>query len=476
MINILKKLSLPLLAGVMLCSPAYAAFEGLSMMRMGAWEVDFSGNVNGFATALDCDAKGSGVVAHGLACGSNGTDRDVSNVQTGLLPSWFNFAAATTTDGGIRTGVHLSFQPGIDTNSALGGSLDGPLGLGSSNFRQVFLTWGSDSMGTFKIGRDLGLYGSNAILNDMTLLGVGTISDLAANGGNTTLGRIGVGYLYADWKSQIQYASPNWNGFSFTVALVDPWGVHSLANQATAGVYTNKYSLSGGEFQEGDTYGLEGKINYAFDHGNVSGDLWASFIKQEVDFDDHCYTAGKGGINSNNPAYTTGRNDAKEAAPCDTADNNGAGNDSADATGFDFGAKIVYGDFDFVGYFYDGEGIGTTGFLVDGIDITGDERDSDGYYVQARYRIPTTGTVLGISVGESNLDQSDYDKSQQGLDDVVANHYNLVETNESFIFGIYHPIGEALSLVAEFTETEAEAHNGNEAEEQVIALGAIMFF
>ena len=464
MINILKKLSLPLLAGVMLCSPAYAAFEGLSMMRMGAWEVDFSGNVNGFATALDCDAKGSGVVAHGLACGSNGTDRDVSNVQTGLLPSWFNFAAATTTDGGIRTGIHLSFQPGIDTNSALGGSLDGALGLGSSNFRQVFLTWGSDSMGTFKIGRDLGLYGSNAILNDMTLLGVGTISDLAANGGNTTLGRIGVGYLYADWKSQIQYASPNWNGFSFTVALVDPWGVHSLANSADT-----QYSLSGGQYQEGDTYGLEGKINYAFDHGNVSGNLWASFIKQEVDFDDYYYVSGAIDDGSGG-GYTCANKDPVDGSNSCEGDPGETGDTSADATGFDFGAKIVYGDFDFVGYFYDGEGMGTTGFLVDGIDVTGDERDSDGYYVQARYRMPTTGTVLGISVGESNLDQSSYDKS------VAGSGYNLVETNESFIFGIYHPIGEALSLVAEYTETEAEAHNGNEAEEQVIALGAIMFF
>ena len=32
---------------------AFSAFEGLSMMRMGEWEVDFSGNVNAFYTFVD---------------------------------------------------------------------------------------------------------------------------------------------------------------------------------------------------------------------------------------------------------------------------------------------------------------------------------------------------------------------------------------------------------------------------------------
>ena len=36
-------------------SAAFSAFEGLSMMRMGDWEVDFSGNVNAFYTFVECD-------------------------------------------------------------------------------------------------------------------------------------------------------------------------------------------------------------------------------------------------------------------------------------------------------------------------------------------------------------------------------------------------------------------------------------
>ena len=440
----LKNLCLAVLVGMFVNTAVFAdAFEGLSMMRMGAWDVDFSGNVNGFATIISCDApSGGGKVAHGLACGSDGIDDDdTNNVQTGLLPSWFNFSAATLTDSGIKTGVHLSLQPGIDSGLLdTGGALDGALGLGLSNFRQVFLTWGSDSMGTFKIGRDLGIFGSDAILNDMTLLGVGTVSDLTQRGGNTTLGRIGIGYLYADWKAQVQYKSPNLNGFSFTAALVDPWGVGTLAG-------SNYSATADGNNQEGDTYGFEAKVNYNTELEGSSLALWASYIRQEVDF-----------------------GDAEVEDPMDSNKTIRLG--SPDADGFDVGAKLAFGGFDVVGYYYDGEGIGSTGFLVDGIDAVGEERDSNGYYFQARYRMPTTGTLFGFSYGESTLDESGYDKWMRGVDP----DYSLLDSNESWIVGVYHPIGEALNLVAEYTSTEAESHDGNEAEEDVFALGAIMFF
>ncbi len=471
----LKNLCLAVLVGMFVNTAVFAdAFEGLSMMRMGAWDVDFSGNVNGFATIISCDApSGGGQVAHGLACGSDGVDDDdTNNVQTGLLPSWFNFSAATLTDSGIKTGVHLSFQPGIDTASPFGGPLDAALGLNASNFRQVFLTWGSDSMGTFKIGRDLGLFGSDAILSDMTLLGVGTVSDLTQRGGNTTLGRIGIGYLYADWKSQVQYKSPNLNGFSFTAALVDPWGADSLANGTGAcgpekefvldpetgkieGGNKCSYSATHGNGQEGDTYGFEAKVNYNTELEGSSLALWASYIRQEVDF-----------------------GDAEVEDPRDP--NKTIRLRSPDADGFDVGAKLAFGGFDVVGYYYDGEGIGSTGFLLDGIDAVGEERDSNGYYFQARYRMPTTGTLFGFSYGESTLDESGYDEWMRTKLDSnmmrVNPGYSLLDSNESWIVGVYHPIGEALNLVAEYTSTEAESHDGNEAEEDVFALGAIMFF
>src|SRR5437879_2167563 len=65
--------------------------------------------------------------------------------------------------------------------------------------------------GTIKVGRDIGIFASDAILSDMTLLGVGSGAG-AIGGGNTTLGRLGVGYIYSDWIPQIIHASAKYGG------------------------------------------------------------------------------------------------------------------------------------------------------------------------------------------------------------------------------------------------------------------------
>ena len=408
-------------------------FEGLKM-KMGNVDIQFSGNVNAFGTDISCDADDNGgLVRGGLACGSFGSSDDTNNVQTGLLPSWLGFHAETTNSKGFYSGVTLGFQPGVDSGQDFSAALGNSLGLNSSNFRQVFVEFGNKSTwGTLKLGRDLGIFGSDAILSDMTLLGMGTVSDLAKTGGNTTLGRIGVGYIYADWKAQIQYNSPNWNGFSFAAAIVDPWGTGSIANLTDGPPLSLTTGSGGGGGQDKDTFGLEAKVNYTFDTGSLAGKLWASYITQDVEFDD--------------PGNTL-------------ADK------SPDADGFDVGANINIGPISLTGYYYDGEGIGTTSFLLDGFDATGVARDSDGFYAQGIFKLPDVGTKLGISFGESNLDANAADA---GTD--------LVETNESMVFGVYHPITNALNLVAEYTNTEAESHSGNKAEEDVVAIGAILFF
>ena len=42
-------------------------------------------------------------------------------------------------------------------------------------------------------------------------------------GTTTTLGGIGTGYIYADWKGQVAYTTPNMNGFSATLGITQPW-------------------------------------------------------------------------------------------------------------------------------------------------------------------------------------------------------------------------------------------------------------
>jgi predicted porin len=329
----------------------------------------------------------------------------VTAIQTGLLPSWFGFGAETTQNN-MDIGVTIGYQPGITTNSKVGESqdLNSALGLNNSNFRQVFLTFGQSDWGKIKIGRDIGIMGSDALLSDMTLLGVGTISDLSTGGGNTTLGRIGVGYVYADWKAQISWASPTWNGFSTTVGVFSPWGPARPGSAVSIKVL-------------------------------IAAPL----------------------------ALTTSIPGALMAQSLDSGT---AGIDDIDSWGIDGGVKVGVGGFELLAYGYTGDALGTTGYLWDAVAANGKERESWGGYLQGTYKLPNWGTKLGASYGLSELDTASGESSNT----------SLVETNESYIGGIYHPLTEALTLTLEYTYTKAEAHNNNEATEKSLAAGAILFY
>ena len=440
----LLSITVATLALVAYSPTAFSAFEGLSMMRMGDWEVDFSGNVNAFYTFVDCDGAGVGSpIIGGLACGSaDGRDFDVKDVRTGLWPSWLNFYAVTETDSGIQTAVHLSFQPGVDGgNQTANGGIDGALGLNTSNFRQVFLTFGNDEIGTVKFGRDLGVFGSDAILNDMTLFGVGTVGG-TTGGGNTSLGRIGVGYIYADWKAQVQYKTPEFKvlsgNASFTVAIIDPWAVSFSSEPMLPAPIP---------IQKQDKASFEIKSNISFQWNGVDFSLWDGFIYRRL------------GV--------LGRDER------------------LNVFGVDIGAKVSYDPFSLVVYRYAGNGIGTTGFLRDavgfipvgGSELIPEPRRSDGYYVQVTAVIPDTGTKLGLSYGESNLELTGNEEILRKTGGATGNALgNLMKKNSSWVAGVYHPVGEALNLVAEYTNTEAEAQAGHKAKEDVFALGAIMQF
>ena len=151
------------------------------------------------------DSTRYNTAAGGLA-NTKGNDDTAASINTGLLPSWLGFTA-TTRQNDLDTSVTISFQPGAGVTAAL------KVVVVLKN-RQAFLTFGDKSWGSVKVGKDLGIFGSTAILNDMTLLGVGSQVLVRCWWYNNTLGRIGTGYLYADWNGQIAYTTPNMNGLS----------------------------------------------------------------------------------------------------------------------------------------------------------------------------------------------------------------------------------------------------------------------
>src|SRR6202030_4790243 len=85
-----------------------------------------------------------------------------------------------TAQGGYDLSAHLGLFPGIATNNGGSPNLQGnpaptnsALGTTGLDVRQVYMTFGNKDMGTFLFGRNFGLFGFDAIINDMTLPGVG---------------------------------------------------------------------------------------------------------------------------------------------------------------------------------------------------------------------------------------------------------------------------------------------------------------
>jgi len=383
-------------AGAVLSLSATAANAGI-VIPAGDWTLDVNGNVNAYANFVN--AKGTQTVTGGLAGKKDTTGENrTQGINTGLLPSWLGFTG-TTRQNDLDVSFTISMQPNVSDNAGAGDA-KAPL------FRQSFITFGDKSWGSIKLGKDLGIFAADAILNDMTLLGVG--ANAGNSGASTTLGGIGSGYIYAAWKGQVAYTTPNMNGFQATVGITNP-------NQGTS---TTLYQ---------DRFGLEGKASYSFAANDVTGKVWASGASYKAKITSASeYTAWVG----------------------------------------DIGATVSAAGFGLTGYYYNGEGAGTTILFDNGATSTGLKRDSDGGYVQATYTLPIK-TKVGVAYGISNLDLATGE---------VAASSDLVKENERWTVGAYHPLTKHLNLVAEYNNVTSKSHRNNKNESDSVSLGAILFF
>ena len=393
-------------AGAVLALSASAS-AGI-IIPAGEWTMDINGNVNAFANITK--GKGTNTTAAavgGLATASQTHEDQAQGINTGLLPAWLGFTG-TTRQNDTDVSFTISMQPNVSDNFSHGDAKT-PLN------RQAFVTFGDKSWGSIKLGKDIGIFASDAILNDMTLLGVG--AGAATSGAATTLGGIGTGYIYAAWKGQIAYTTPNFNGFQATVGITNPnqgQGVIAAASFGATDTVLNQ-----------DRFGLEGKASYAFSGDAASGKIWVSGASYDVTY------------------ATTGA--------------------SYTATVMDIGANVNAGNLGLTGYYYSGEGVGTTVFGNLAHDGSGNKRDSDGGYLQATYVLPTK-TKVGLAYGTSNLDRA------------TTTDTTVINKNERITLGLYHPLTKHLNLVAEYNDVESRVHNGNKGESTTGSLGAILFF
>ncbi len=389
-----------------LAAPSARAID----VTAGQWTLSFDGNVNANYIYSDCSDHND--IAGGLACVSDTTSDNSSSVSNGLLPAAFTVSGATTQDG-QNLGFTFGLYPGISTNDGGSPNLQDiastdlghtALGTAGLDVRQVFLTVGNSSWGTVMAGRNIGLFGADAILNDMTLLGVGAGNGNYAAPANTSLGSIGLGYIYTDWLSQIDYTTPDFSGAKLTVGIFDPLN--------TLGQVPANHS----------TPGFQGKIAWTL--GSLYLSASGLYQQQRVLCSDLAAGACIAGYQAG--SYV-----------------------SYGSSAFDLGGKYDIGGFEAMGWYYTGKGVGTTGLFVDANDAMGNPRNSDGFIAQVTYKI--NNTKLGVNYGESNLSGTSLDLS------TVCGGVTgcLVKRNDKWTLGLYQNITANLLFTAEFSRIES---------------------
>ena len=204
----MKKIVLAGAAGALLSPAAYAV-----EIKAGDWNVNVGGIVNAYYTHVSCsgDAVGGLALASvGIGCGGEDSRTTIGN---GLLPNGL-VTSATTRQAGFDIKAHIGIYHATATDSAIAQNSE-------VDVRQAYFSFGNAELGTFKLGRDNGIFGANAIFGDMTLIGAGAPVQ-ATQRGRVTLGHIGAGYAYVGYYGQIAYSSPRLSGFGIDAGVFNP--------------------------------------------------------------------------------------------------------------------------------------------------------------------------------------------------------------------------------------------------------------
>jgi predicted porin len=411
------------ISGILAASAA-SAFD----IESDGWKFSVNGNINVDYIYSSCEStsKAVAITTVGGACTGSAAGSDVSNVGNGLLPAAITFGIATTQNG-FDIAAHFGLYPGIASND--GGSPNLQSGDSATNVglattgldvRQVFMTFGNKDMGTFTLGRNFGLFAFDAIINDMTLPGVGVAGSAStASPSNTTLGSIGFGYIYVDTLAQMNYTTPDIAGFNATVGIFDP---------------LNSLTASGTNLPK-KAPGLQGKATYTYKFS-----------------DDMKFYASVSGLTQKQD-YTSA-----DTTLVPVVQYTSAGGD-------------VFVKFDFYGFevdasYYEGKGLGTTGLFFLSDDGLGNPRRSEGYLLQGTYKI--ADLKLGVNYGVSKLEYANYQDSLAIPD--------LLDSNNKVTAGAYYSLTKNLTLLAEVSDVWTKAHDGGENKSVNGNVGAFLSF
>ena len=363
------------------------------------WEFSVDGNVNAFYV------YSTGYLANKAGGQTQRTSRgDNSRIQTGLLPSKFGFGVQGPASNGVQLRGYFGLYPQIQngaTKTGRGAQID---------MREIYAAASGD-FGEVLFGRTLSLFQRNAIVQDMTLFGVGATANNVANNG-TTLGRIGFGYVYPDFNASFRWTSPSYSGTTLSVGIYDP-------SKITAG--TANGAAGNATADEADLPRFEGELNVNLSQISEGSNLAISGMYQEAQ-------------------YNTTSN---------------VGGSEIEAHGVHVGGTLVGGPVALTAHYYNGECLGIT-LQMDsgGMSQDGVCREHDGYYVQATYNYGS-GKV-GASWGGSYQDKAGNDGS--------AN--DAKEEQEMWTLGIYHNLAPEWLAVAEYSRAEEDWYDKETIDER----------
>jgi hypothetical protein len=404
----MKRLTL-LLLGLALGVAATAGAQGLTMQMSNGWSFTFAGNVNVFWVFTHTDS--SAALGPGF---SN------SSVRTGLLPTFATFEAKGK-EGGLNLGIHFGFAPQIQNAGTHDQFVGGSVQAGAQiDMRQVYLTIGFKDGSQILAGRELGLFGRQNIVQDMTLFGVGAVgiapsgTGAGAQGGGTTLGRIGYGYIYPNFNAQLTYSTKPGEA-QLSIGLFQP------------------STLGSGGYVFTTIPRVEAEFTYNQKSGRNSYTLWAGGLWQST-----------------------------KNAP--------TGGNTLSSVGGTAGIKAGVSDLTIVVTGYIGSGLGNV-LMFSGQEVAPsgtDARKSDGGYAQLMYKVGPK-TNLGASWGFSRLkNASAGETAASGGNDAVRTQWNLATV------GIYHQWTRSLKLVFEGSREQEGIGPGRPA--QIDISGGFMLF
>jgi hypothetical protein len=235
----MKRIGLVCLGLVLAANTANAQ---LTMQMSNGWTFSFAGNVNAFIFYEKSNSDGATAAPGGLVPPGGAVNQTV--ITTGLLPAFAVFDAKGK-EGNTDLSVHFGFAPEVQcatgVHDCFGAQID---------MRQVFLTVGG-GWGQLLVGRELGLYQRQNILTDQTLFGVGGTGRDGSSGSvgqqsGTTLGRIGYGYTYPNFRAQMTYSTAAGKPYNFAIGLYEATALGDYDNVRYPRVESEfAYSASG---------------------------------------------------------------------------------------------------------------------------------------------------------------------------------------------------------------------------------------